>query len=261
MKNSKELVFIILLAAIVRLPWLVMIPQTEAPDENMHRWVINYISSNWRLPDHQTLASSGLESAYGSVPPFAYLPHIIFLQLSPAKVSAAVNRFMTRLGSLLMSLIVVAAAWWMGRRLFIDNHLAAVAVPLLIVFHPQFVFVSAYVNNDMTTAALSSLILINLILVLDNGLSAAHIFFLAVFLSWLILSKYSGLHLLLVTCLFLPISAYLHKQKIHVWLRYGAALFISHRPYDWLVVHSQLLAIQWRHYRRQDYESPLDNGL
>jgi len=223
-KHYRELIIIILLTVALRLPWLMMIPQAEAPDENMHRWVINYISANCRLPDRQALASSGLVSAYGSMPPFGYLPHIILLKLFPTDISAPDKQCLTRLGSLLMSLIVVTAAWWTGRRLFKGSYLAALAVPLLIVFHPQFVFVSTYANNDMTAAALSSLILVNLILTLDNGLSAMRIVSLAAFLSLLTLSKYSGLHLLVVTGLFLPISAYLHKQKIYIWLRYGFAL-------------------------------------
>jgi hypothetical protein len=230
MKNGKELIIIILLAIAVRIPWLAMIPQAEAPDENMHCWVINYISDNLRLPDRQAIEHSGLEAAYGSIPPFAYLPHIILLKLLQPNVPAPPSRIITlhllitRLGSLFMSIIVVAATWWTGRKLFAGRRLAALAVPLLIVFHPQFVFLSSYANNDMTAAALASLILVNIILAFDNGLSAPTILSLAVLLSWLILSKYSGLHLLPIACLAIPISAYLHKQKIHIWLRYELAL-------------------------------------
>src|SRR5580692_6112322 len=106
MKNSKELIIIILIALIVRLPWLIMIPQTEAPDENMHRWVINYISTHCTLPDRQALSKDGLVSAYGSVPPFAYLPHIILLKLFgpnsdiPFTSQISLLQFITRLGSL-----------------------------------------------------------------------------------------------------------------------------------------------------------------
>jgi len=221
MKNGKELIIIILLAIAVRIPWLVMIPQTEAPDENMHRWVVDYIDSNCRLPDRQAMDNGGLLSAYSSVPPFGYLPHIILLKLFPAKLPASFSLYLTRLGSLFMSLIVISAAWWTGRHLFKESHLAALAVPFLVVFHPQFVFVSSYTNNDMTTAALSSLIIANLVLALDSGLSVAQILALSIFVSWLILSKYSGLHLLPISGLFLFISAYLHKQQLKKLLRYG----------------------------------------
>jgi hypothetical protein len=230
MKNGKELIIIILLSVIVRLPWLLMIPQAEAPDENMHVWVINYIATHCNLPDRQALSNSGLVSAYGSVPPFAYLPHIICLKLFTPDIQTPFNRqislsqLVTRLGSLFMSLIVVAAAWWIGRKLFLDNRLAAIALPLLVAFHPQFVFVSSYANNDITTAAVSSLIIVNIVSVLDTGLKTATVFYLSLLLSWLTLSKYSGLHLLPVTCSFLPVGAFLHKQKMSVLFKYELGL-------------------------------------
>jgi hypothetical protein len=241
MKNGKELILIILLAIAARLPWLVMIPQTEAPDENMHRWVVNYIDSNCRLPDRHAMDTGGLLSAYSSVPPFGYLPHIMLLKLFPAKLPAPLLLDLTRLGSLFMSLMVICTAWWTGRHLFKNSHLAALAVPLMIVFHPQFVFVSSYTNNDMTTAALSSLIIANLILALNNGLGTAQILILSASLSWLILSKYSGLHLLPISGLFLFISAYLHKQQLNKLLRYALTfLFVIVIFTSWWFIRNYL---------------------
>ncbi len=62
---------------------------------------------------------------------------------------------MTRLTSLLFSLLTVISAWGLGREAFSDRR-AALLTAALVAFHPQFVFISSVVSNDSAAAALST---------------------------------------------------------------------------------------------------------
>ncbi len=214
MKGVKELFFLLCLAFLVRLPWLLMIPQVEAPDENTHLWVIEFIAKNFHLPGSDSIMNSGPQAVYGSIPQFGYLPHILFYKVFQHILSANTIFYAARLGSLFMGLILVAAAYFIGRILFLPHHISALAVPLIIVFHPQFVFVTSYTNNDSTCAALSALILLILIVGLRRGLNTWLVLSLSICSSLLALSKYSGYSTLLLIALVLPVIVYLHKQRL-----------------------------------------------
>ncbi len=214
MKSLKEIFLLICLAFLVRLPWLLMVPQIEAPDENTHLWVAEFISRFLRLPDYQSVLAAGPQAVYGSLPQFGYLPHIFFLKCLGWLTIPGHAFYFARLGSLCMGLIVVVVSYFIGRLLFLPNHVAALALPLIIVFHPQFVFVTSYVNNDATTAALSALILAFLILGIKRGLDLWLVFSFSICFSLLILAKYSGYCTLLISGLFLSLIIYLHRTKI-----------------------------------------------
>lgn len=210
----KELVLISFLTLLVRVPWMIMIPTVEAPDEATHVWVIQFCAEHLSLPALADIKQAGPAAVYGSIPQFGYLPHIVLLRLLPGW-----NQLITeRLGSLLMALISVIVAYFIGRRVFLPNRLLALALPLLLIFHPQFVLVGAYANNDITACALSGLILILLIRTLDNGLRPAVSVVLGILLSWVVLSKYSALPLIPSSLLFLGVAAWLHKTSLKALL-------------------------------------------
>ncbi len=215
MKSIKELFLVIVLALLVRIPWMALVPYVEAPDENSHFWVIQFIVNNLALPDYHSVISAGSEAVYGSLPQFGYLPHILCLKCFSSWTSNSIWLYAARLGSVFGGLVVVSVAYYMGRILFANNRLAALALPLMVTFHPQFVFVTSYINNDATTAALSALILFLLIDALERGLSKTSAVFLSIFLSWLMLSKYSGYCVLLAALIVLLTTIYLHRNKLN----------------------------------------------
>ncbi len=214
MKSIKELFLIVLLALLIRIPWMFLVPYVEAPDENTHFWVIQFIANNFRLPDYHAVISVGPEAVYGSIPQLGYLPHILFLKAIGSFIAANKWLYAARLGSIAMGLIVVVVAYYIGQLLFAPNRIAALALPLMVTFHPQFVFVNSYINNDVTTAALSSVILLLLINVLKTGLNRANMVCLSICCSWLMLSKYSGYCVLATTFLILLLVIYLHRSKL-----------------------------------------------
>jgi 4-amino-4-deoxy-L-arabinose transferase-like glycosyltransferase len=214
MKSIKELFLIVFLALLIRIPWMFLVPHIEAPDENTHFWVIKFIVSNLRLPDYHAVMSVGPEAVYGSIPQLGYLPHILFLKVISGFVTVQQWLYAARLGSVLMGLIVVTAAYYIGKILFAPNRFAALALPLMVTFHPQFVFVTSYINNDATAAALSAVILLLLINALKTGLNRANMIYLSIGCSWLILSKYSGYCVPITTSIILLLVVYLHRNKL-----------------------------------------------
>ena len=224
MKSLKELFLLLSLAFLVRIPWLVMVPQVEAPDESTHFWVIQFIVQHLCLPDYQSVINGGAQAVYASLPQFGYLPHVLLLKCLGGFVLPEHALYLARLGSLCMGLIVVGVAYFIGRLLFLPNHIAALALPLMIIFHPQFVFVGCYVNNDATTAALAALILIFLIVAIKKGLNFSLVCFLSLCFSLLILAKYSGYCVLLTSAVFIPIIIYLHRKRLKGQLALAASM-------------------------------------
>jgi len=212
MKSVQELLLIIFLAFLARILWVFLIPQIEAPDENTHFWVIQFIVNHLSLPDYRSIMSAGPIAVYGSIPQLGYLPHVLLLK-SIANFTVADNWLhIARLGSVFMGLIVVTVAYYMGKILF-NKRAAALALPLMVAFHPQFVFVNSYMNNDVSTAALSALILLLLIHGLENGLNMRRAAWLSVCFSLLILSKYSGYCVLITAVIVLLVILYLHRTQ------------------------------------------------
>jgi 4-amino-4-deoxy-L-arabinose transferase-like glycosyltransferase len=204
---SKELAILILLTIIARLPWLVMVPMAEAPDEVTHAWVIHFLADQMRLPALADVRSAGSIAVYGPIPQFGYLAHVAFLKLSP-QLPQLISM---RLGSLFMSIISIVVAHFISRRVFLPERLLALGLPLLMVFHPQFVLVSSYANNDITACALSSLVLLLLLETLERGTRFVISLTIGVLLAWLTLSKYSGCFLLPITLIALTAASWLHR--------------------------------------------------
>jgi len=188
MNARKELIVICIACAIVRLPWIFMVPMVEAPDEFAHYWVIKFIAENLRLPSAQEVIAGGPSAVYGSMPHLGYIPHIVAAKLLPFWDISLADRF----GSLFAGIVVVAVAWRIGRELFPNSKKLAIALPLTLLFHPQFVLVNSYANNDSTTAALTSGILLILIIFLKRGVTLNYSLLVGFLAGWVALSKYSG---------------------------------------------------------------------
>jgi hypothetical protein len=210
----KDLVIISLLTIIVRLPWLFMIPVFEAPDEDPHDWVISFCAQHMSLPSHNIIYATGPAASYGSIPQFGYVPHVLLLKLIPN-----LNfRIVTRCASLLMAAVLNAVAYLIGQEIFLPNRLLALALPGLLIFHPQLGFVGSYANNDITAAALSSIILLLLIRTIKYGLAMPRSLWIGVLLGWVLLSKYTATCVIPTTFVFLSLAAWLHQSSLKKYM-------------------------------------------
>jgi 4-amino-4-deoxy-L-arabinose transferase-like glycosyltransferase len=207
-----NLVIIVFLTILVRLPWLFMIPVFEAPDETLHYWVINYCAQHLDLPSHKVVYESGPDANYGSIPQFGYVPHILLIKLLPCFNPAIV----ARCASLVMACILNTTAYLIGQEVFLSSGLLAFALPAMIIFHPQLVFIGSYANSDMTASALSSMVLLLLIRTIKQGLILNRTLWIGFLSGWVLLSKYSGACVIPTVFIFLSLAAWLHRSTLKI---------------------------------------------
>lgn len=191
-KFSTLLFSLCLLFLAVRVPFIFTIPMVEAPDEYAHFWVLRFMHDNMRLPSAIEVAAGGPSAVYGSLPQFGYIPHILVGSIFHANDFVLFARF----GSLLMGVVLLYCAYGLGRELFPRQRLLALALPLAVIFHPQLAFVHSYMNNDATSSAVASVILLMAVRSLRQGLEMRRSLVMGLLIGWLALTKYSGLGIL-----------------------------------------------------------------
>lgn len=173
----------------LRLPWMLTLPGSEAPDEPNHYWVSHFLTTHLRLPSGEEVLAAGLPAQYGSLPQFGYLPHV----LTSYFASEANMHVLSRLGSVVAGVPTVVAAVLIGKELFPTSKFKAFALPLLVVLHPQLVFTQSYINTDSTTVSLASISILIVVRAIKRGLSIKAALLLGFLLGWLALSKHTGL--------------------------------------------------------------------
>ncbi len=193
---------------LVRIPWLFLVPTNQAPDEDAHLWMIRFLSEHLCLPDAASVAAGGATAVYGSYPPFGYVFHVLGAMLGHG------NLVYIRCGSLLAGSLMIPCADYIGQTLFKSSRLLALALPLMLIFHPQLIFVDAYANCDSTTAALGSVILVLLVKTMRHGLSPKRSLLLGLALAWLALSKYSGYSMFPMAACAMILACWLHGSRL-----------------------------------------------
>jgi hypothetical protein len=218
---KSELLLLLLLYTSIRLAWIFMIPMEKAPDEFAHYWVIKFMGEHLSLPNSDEVLADGASSVYGSLPQFGYLPHVLtgFLQKLPCLGFIDYTRFI-RLGSLLAGAPVIVSAFILGKKLF-PVKCIQLALPLCLVLHPQFVFVTSYANNDATTAGIAGCLMLVLYRLMEKGFLLRLNLYLGCLLGFLALSKLSGWCLMPALTLGYFLAAWLNKTTGLTLLRHG----------------------------------------
>ena len=182
------LLALILLLYVALSTWYSLtIPLGEAPDEVPHFTYIRYLAQHRRLPttseEHEAFQPP-LYYALGAVltfwiedeadAPFAVLTNAHFdatdprspknLLLHTAKEAWpfrgwALAWHLVRLISIVLGSVTVWAVYHLGRTTLPDKPVIALTMAALTAFTPQFLFLSAVVNNDNAVIALSALVL------------------------------------------------------------------------------------------------------
>ena len=178
---------------LTRLPWLFMVPMVEAPDEFSHFWVLRFLLEHLRLPEAQEIIAGGPSAVYGSLPQLGYLPHVITGMIGQVIAPAVDLSVTSRFGSLISGILLLWCSIEFGRRLFGHDKMLSMALPLIVIFHPQMVLVNSYANCDSVTASLAALALLLVVEMIENGLTTRRSLVLGLVLGWLALTKYTGL--------------------------------------------------------------------
>ncbi|MBS1955344.1 MAG: glycosyltransferase family 39 protein [Cyanobacteria bacterium SZAS-4] len=215
MRISRQLLLIIFVYFLTRLPWLFSVPMAEAPDEFSHYWVFRFMAEHLRLPSAVEVAAGGPSGVYGSLPQLGYIPHVLVCKILPIGDLSLVGRF----GSLFAGLVAVVAAYFIGMEIF-DVAAIALSLPLIMVFHPQLVFINSYSNSDTTACALTSLTLYLCVRILKAGLTTKKALLLGFLLGWTALTKYSGVALFPATLVALLTAFYIHKVSFGKGIQY-----------------------------------------
>lgn len=207
------------------------VPVFEAPDETDHFAFADYISRNWSLPlqDPDVETHWGQE---GSQPPLYYIlvapliapfdtsdleehirqnPHVILGDPSaidnqnrylhdhpgPELRGTVLAVYVARLFSLLLASGTVYAVWHAARELeqLVGRKAGSLSLLAagLVAFNPQFIFISASVNNDNLVTLFASLAIWQTLAMLREGLQTRRSLILALLLALASLSKLSGL--------------------------------------------------------------------
>ena len=211
--------------------YLWSVPIFEAPDESYHFAFADYISRQGSLP-LQVPGEKTAWGQEGSQPPLYYIlvatliapidtsdlpehtrhnPHAIvgdpsaednqnlFLHDHPGPPlqGTVLAVYIARCFSLLLAAGSVLAVWLAARELALLTGQHAPRLALLaaglVAFNPQFLFISASVNNDNLITLLASLVVWQTLAMLRQGLQARRSLLLALLLALASLAKLSGL--------------------------------------------------------------------
>lgn len=194
----------------LRFIWLFTLPVTEAPDEANHLWVVRFLFDYMRLPNHEEVFAAGTPAVYGSLAQFGYLPHLLIAKFLPASML----EITARLGSIFIGAGTLWAAIQIGKELFADKPFYRIALPLLIVVHPQLVFVNSYTNPDSTTITLASLIFFLLVVAIKRGLTTKSSLVIGLLLGWIALAKQTGLVLIPAVFAGMVAALWLHSATL-----------------------------------------------
>ncbi|MBI5567801.1 MAG: DUF2142 domain-containing protein, partial [Chloroflexi bacterium] len=206
-------------------------PIFEAPDESNHFFVIQYIRETGRLP----VLEAGAETLHvqeGGQPPLYYLSAALltaWIDTSAARDSLRPNPFVNignpgrpnnknhyihtaaedfpyqgtalavhvvRWLSIGLGLITVVATAATARRLFPDRRSVALLAAALVAFNPQFIYLSASVNNDNALIALAACSLYLLARLWRGDRSRRIVLTLGAVIGLAVLAKLGGLILL-----------------------------------------------------------------
>jgi hypothetical protein len=121
--------------------------------------------------------------------------------------SSALAMHLLRFASLAMGAATVLATYRLGRLIFLQNEPLALIAAAINAFVPQFVFITAAVNNDALVIALSAWTLVVLVEIAPGSMRWRDFVALGVLLGLGALTKYSSLVLFLLAALVVLIAA------------------------------------------------------
>ena len=220
--------WLFLVYVLVGVWYVVSVPPFESPDEPRHFAVADYIQTQGKLPIQQRDVETRFGQE-GSQPPLYYLlvaaliapfdrsdlddhltgnPHAIIGDPNapgnrnayaharvypPLLEGSTLALFCARLFSLLLGTVTVAAVWQTARLLAPERQGLALLAAGLTAFNPQFLFISASVNNDTLVTALGSLLIWQTLQLLHHGFQPRRNLTLALLLALVSITKLSGL--------------------------------------------------------------------
>ena len=248
----------------------VLAPPFESPDEVGHFFTVKYIADHGRLPvPEKELSERFLYGQEGTQPPLYYLggalilrlsgvdtddawgylrvnphttcgsPHLTgnkgFLAHDPARESfpwrgSILALHLLRLYSTALGLATVIGVYATARLSFPERPLVAPLAAALTAFNPQFLFVSAGVNNDNLVVPLCVWSVYLVLRAVHRGSTPLSSILTGILIGLAALTKMAGILLLPPACLAILLSAFLHRpgkaSGPHPSLTFGHLSFV-----------------------------------
>ncbi len=242
--NKNLMPFAIVLAFLVLgIVYSLVTPIFEAPDEPGHVLFVKYLADGKGLPIQTSDLAANPTRQEGSQPPLYYLLAALPAGMArtedmaglltfndhaasgePASlgnknvtVHGEAERFPYRNGTLAIHLIrllsivlgalTVGTTYFIARELFPGRRYLVLGSAAMVAFNPQFLFISASVNNDNLVIALATAVLYLCLRIIRYGLQGSEPWLLGLCLGLAALSKLSALGLFPVAVLAIGISA------------------------------------------------------
>lgn len=159
---------VLLLALGVRVIWILFIPQLHyAPDESSHWLAVKYLSDKFRQPSSEEIMSFQV-GAHLLQLQMSYFHMVIVNILAKSVFNEQILIYICRFVNTLLSLIVVVNCKYFYQEILKDKYLANL-LSLAIAFHPQYVFISSYINNDVFSCWVVTLAIIFIYNFLKNS--------------------------------------------------------------------------------------------
>lgn len=236
------LVATLLLAFALRLAWAWLIPYDKAPDEGLaHIHAIQFYLDHFRLPTRPEILSNEA-GAYGGMSPLPYVLHWFFGLFAARGVPLEQQILIPRLGSVVAGTAVIWAASHGCRKLFPRTALLQWGIPLLLAVQPQLVFISAYLNSDIFSVLVATLLIASWPDLLQSGLTWRRALYLGLLGGLLALCKLNALALVPSTLLVLGMTLYRHRLPWRtVAVRGLAASGLALALSAWLYVRNYLV--------------------
>ncbi len=203
---------------------------TNPPDEPARYLVPQWICEHGTLPTglEEELRIPGYGFSYGL---YNILPYIVmgyfmrFVRLFTA--SENILLLAARLINLLSGLGMACVVWQIGKRLFPQNRWRWLFC-FAVMYEPEALFVHSFVNTDSFCLLSSSLILLALIMIRQEGISLRSALLLSIGIIVCALSYYNGYGLILTAVLLFPVLL-VRKADARQWrsmLKWGALVSV-----------------------------------
>ena len=217
-----NLVFIVVVGFLIKI-----LPFNSAPDEQTHfQYNVNFILENNRLPvsgkDDLTAYQNCRDNKFGEIPCIIsytvypglnYIVSVVIVKLIPDSIPITIEK-QARFASLLWGLIYLNSLI-LGLKEILRNKNSFYAIVPIFSFIPQVLYISAYLNQDIHSLAISALLGYTVIK-LFKRINYFNILIFSTAIGLLFSTKYNYFIYLPVICLFVGYMLYtrrLHKKQ------------------------------------------------
>jgi hypothetical protein len=157
----------IALAFLVRLIWISLIPVlSNAPDESSHWRAVEYLSEYFRQPSSQEIIMAQVGAHIIQIQTSYFhmvIPKMVFDFLGVNESSLI---YVCRISNTVLSLVAVINCKYIFERLLGEKKIAYL-LSIALAFHPQYLFISSYINNDIFACWITTLSIIVLLEILS----------------------------------------------------------------------------------------------